>query len=141
MSPRSLQGQCGMLSLVRAGVFGWARPLPVPPRGQDSGEVVRPSSVMRLRQEEGVVADPGFSDWPDPLSLVGPRSFGLKLGFSIVGHPACPLFDALRHPRIITPTTAFIRKISHVTTPFKLGPLKIMNKHIVNFSRTDKTIS
>jgi hypothetical protein len=49
---------------------------------------------MQLRQKEGVVADPGFNDWPDQLSLARPRSFGLKLGFSIMGHLACSLFNA-----------------------------------------------
>jgi hypothetical protein len=59
---------------------------------------------VRLRQEEGVMADLGFNDWPGLLSLSRPRSFGLKLGFSIVGRLACPLFDALKHPGIMTPT-------------------------------------
>jgi hypothetical protein len=38
------------------------------------------------------MADLGFNDWPDPLNLARPRSFGLKLGFSIMGRPAYP-FD------------------------------------------------
>jgi hypothetical protein len=72
------------------------------PMGQDDERSLVALSVW-LRREEGVVADPGFSDWPDPLSLAGPRLFGLNLGFSIMGHSACLLFDALRHPGIITP--------------------------------------
>ena len=60
---------------------------------------------MRLRQKEGVMTNLGLSDWPDPLGLVGPRSFGLKLSFGIMGHPACRLVDALRHPGIIAPTS------------------------------------
>jgi hypothetical protein len=50
------------------------------------------------------VSDPGFSVWPSPLSLAGPRSFRLKFGFSIAGYPTCLLVDVLRHPGIITPT-------------------------------------
>ena len=52
------------------------------------------------------MAAPGLSDWPSPLSLAKPQSFGLKLGFSIAGHPAYLLVDVLRHPGIITPTVA-----------------------------------
>jgi hypothetical protein len=61
---------------VRADMVGWARPLPVPSRGRDRGEVVRALSVVRLRQEEGVVADPGLIVRPGLLSLAGPRSVG-----------------------------------------------------------------
>jgi hypothetical protein len=42
-----------MLVLVRAGTLGCALPLPIPPRGQDGGEVVRLSYIMRLRQKVG----------------------------------------------------------------------------------------
>ena len=52
------------------------------------------------------MADPGHSDWPSPLSLARPRSFGLKLGFGIAGRPAYLLVNVLRHPGIITPTVA-----------------------------------
>jgi hypothetical protein len=72
LSPRSLRGQCGVLVPVRAGTLGWARPLPVPSRGCDGGEVMRPSSAVRLRQEEGVVADPGLSVRSGLLGLTGP---------------------------------------------------------------------
>jgi hypothetical protein len=41
LSPRSLWSQCGVPALIRADVLGRARSLPVPPRGQDEGEVVR----------------------------------------------------------------------------------------------------
>jgi hypothetical protein len=34
---------------------------------------------VRLRQEEGVMADLGLSVWPSFLSSAGPRSFGLSL--------------------------------------------------------------
>jgi hypothetical protein len=34
-------GQCGVPTLVRAGMLGGARSLPVPLKGQDRGEVVR----------------------------------------------------------------------------------------------------
>jgi hypothetical protein len=61
---------------VRASTLGWTRPLPVPSRGRDGEEVVRPSSAMGLRQEEGIVADLGLSIRPGLLSLAGPRSFG-----------------------------------------------------------------
>jgi hypothetical protein len=49
-----------MLVLVNGGTLASARPLPVPSRGHDGGEVVRLSSAVRLRQEGGVVADPGL---------------------------------------------------------------------------------
>ena len=32
--------------------------------------------VMRLRQKEGVMADPGFGVWPGSLGSAGPQSFG-----------------------------------------------------------------
>ena len=35
--------------------------------------------VMRLRQKEGVMADPGLSVWPGSLGSAGPRSFGPSL--------------------------------------------------------------
>jgi hypothetical protein len=65
-----------MLVPVKAGTLGWARPLLVPSRGRDRGEVMRPSSIVRLRQEEGVIADPGLGVRPGLLDLAGPRSFG-----------------------------------------------------------------
>jgi hypothetical protein len=34
---------------------------------------------MRLRQEEGVMADLGLSVWPGLLNSAGPQSFGLSL--------------------------------------------------------------
>jgi hypothetical protein len=37
-------------------MLGYARPLLVPSWGHDGGEVVRHSSVVRLRQDEGVMA-------------------------------------------------------------------------------------
>ena len=49
-----------MLALTGTGVFGWAQPLHDPPRGRDGEEVMSLLFVMRLRQEEGVVADPGL---------------------------------------------------------------------------------
>jgi hypothetical protein len=72
----SLRGQCSVLVLVRAGVLGRARPLPVPSRGRDGGEVVHPSSVVRLRKEEGVVVDPGLSVRPGLLGSARLQSFG-----------------------------------------------------------------
>jgi hypothetical protein len=68
-----------MLVLVRAGTLGWARPLPVSSGGRDEGEVVCLLSIVRLRQEGGVVADPSLSIRPGLLGLAGPRSFGLSL--------------------------------------------------------------
>ena len=35
-----------MLVLVRAGMLGWARPLPIPFRGHDRGDVMLLSSVV-----------------------------------------------------------------------------------------------
>ena len=64
---------------VRLGALCRARPLPVPSRGHDGGEVVRLLSAMRLRQEEGVVTDPGLSVRPRSLGLAEPRSFGPSL--------------------------------------------------------------
>jgi hypothetical protein len=49
------------------------------------------------------VADLEFSDWPDPLNLAGPQSFGLKLGFRIMGRPTYLLYEASRHSGIVTP--------------------------------------
>ena len=60
-SDRSLQGQCGVPVLIRVGTLGWARPLPVPSRGRDGGEVMRLSSVVWLRHEGGVMANPSLS--------------------------------------------------------------------------------
>jgi hypothetical protein len=50
-------------------VFGYAQPLPVPPRGRDGGEVSCLSCVVRPRRKEG--------SWSSlSLALAGPRSFG-----------------------------------------------------------------
>ena len=68
-----------MLVIVKAGTLGWARPLPVPSGDRDGGEVMRLSSVVRLRQEKGVVANPGLNVRPGLLGLAGPRSFGPSL--------------------------------------------------------------
>jgi hypothetical protein len=65
------------------------------------------------------VANPGFSDWPGPLSLAGPRSFRLKLGFNIMGRPACLIFNALRQSGIITPTDMVLG----ITFLHTLGPI------------------
>ena len=65
-----------MLVVVRAGKVGWARPLPVPSEGRDGGEVVHLLSVVRLRWEEGVVADPSLSIQLGLLGLARPRPFG-----------------------------------------------------------------
>ena len=64
-----------MLVLVRAGTLGGARPLPVPYEGWDGGEVMRPLSAARLRQEEGIAATPGLRVRVGLLSLARPRSF------------------------------------------------------------------
>jgi hypothetical protein len=64
-----------VLILVRVGTLGWAQPLPVPFEGRDGGEVVHLSSAVGLRQEEGVVANPGLSVWLGLLGLAGPQSF------------------------------------------------------------------
>ena len=63
----------------RAGTLGYARPLPDPFGGRDGGEVTLLLSIMRLWEEEGVVADPGLSIQPALLGLAGPWSFGLLL--------------------------------------------------------------
>ena len=65
-----------MLVPIGAGTLGWARPLLVPSGGQDGGEVMCLLGAVRLRREEGIVADPGLSVWPSLPSLAGPRSFG-----------------------------------------------------------------
>jgi hypothetical protein len=46
--PWSLRGQCGVLTHIRVGTLGWIRPLLVPPRGQDSGEVMSFLYLVRL---------------------------------------------------------------------------------------------
>ena len=60
-----------MLIFVRVGMLGCARPLSVPSRDHDGGEVVSLSSAVWLRQEEGVMADPGLSVWPGSPGLAG----------------------------------------------------------------------
>jgi hypothetical protein len=65
-----------VLILVRVGTLGRARPLSVPSRGRDGVEVVHPSSVVQLRQEEGGIADPGLNVRPGLLSSARLRSFG-----------------------------------------------------------------
>jgi hypothetical protein len=44
--------------------------------GHDRVEVVRLSSAIRLRQEEGVVVDPSLSVRPSSRGLARPRSYG-----------------------------------------------------------------
>ena len=68
-----------MLVPIGAGTLGWARPLLVPSGGQDGGEVMCLLGAVRLRREEGVVADPGLSVRPGSLGLARPRLFGLLL--------------------------------------------------------------
>jgi hypothetical protein len=77
--PWSLRSQCDVSVLVMIDMLGWARPLPIPSRGRDGGEVVRLSSVVWLRYEGGVVADPCLIVRPGLLGLTEPRSFGLSL--------------------------------------------------------------
>ena len=50
-----------MPALARIGVHGGARPLLIPSRGHDGGELMRFSSAMWLRQEEEVMTDPSPS--------------------------------------------------------------------------------
>jgi hypothetical protein len=78
-----------MLALVRAGTPSYTRPLPVPPKGRDGGEVVRPLGAMRLRQEEGVVADPGLDAWPAPLGFRWASVARAFISCCIVGRVAC----------------------------------------------------
>ena len=68
-----------MRVLIRGGMLARARPLPIPSRGRDGGEVMRLSSAVQLRWEEWVVADPDLSAWPSLLGLTRPRSFRLLL--------------------------------------------------------------
>jgi hypothetical protein len=44
--------------------------------GHDRVEVVRLSSAIWLRQEEGVMVDPSLSVRPSSPGLAGPQSFG-----------------------------------------------------------------
>ena len=68
-----------MPNLDRTGVPGYARPLPIPPRGRGGGEVMA-SLVRRVAKEEGrVVAVPGLGVGSVLLGLTGPRSFGPSL--------------------------------------------------------------
>jgi hypothetical protein len=80
-----LRGQCGMLVLVRAGMLGWARPLSIPFGGHDREEVIRFSSAVRLRQEEGVMADPDLSVRLGSLGLAGPQSFRHFTSWCVAG--------------------------------------------------------
>jgi hypothetical protein len=74
--PSVLAGSVRLACLVRVDVLGGARPLPVPFRGHDGGEVVRFSCSVWLRQDEEVMADPGPSIWPGLLGSTGPWWFG-----------------------------------------------------------------
>ena len=65
-----------MPTLVRADMSGYARPLPVLPRGQDGGEVVRLLYVVRLSLMKG--------SWP-ALALVLGLVFLDQLGLSSLG--------------------------------------------------------
>jgi hypothetical protein len=76
-SPRSLRGQCGVPTLVRAGVSGRIRSLPVPPRGRGGGEVVRRSSAFDEGRGKRSWPTPALVLGPGPHGLAGPRSFGL----------------------------------------------------------------
>jgi hypothetical protein len=49
--------------LVRMGMPSYARPLPVPPRGQDGGDVVHVSCVVRL--------SPLMGSWPISALALG----------------------------------------------------------------------
>jgi hypothetical protein len=61
--------------LVRTGVPSYDRPLPIPPRGWDGGEVVR--LVCRATESaEGVATSLRLNAWPGFLGSAGPRSFG-----------------------------------------------------------------
>jgi hypothetical protein len=58
-----------MLTLVRADSLGWVRPLLVPPRSRDGGEVVSFLYVVQLSLMKGeVMADPGLGVQPGSLS-------------------------------------------------------------------------
>ena len=78
-----------MLVLVRKGALAGARALPVLSRGRDRGKVMRLSSAVQLRQEGGVMADPGLIVRPGLLGLAKPRSFGLFASWCIAGRVAC----------------------------------------------------
>jgi hypothetical protein len=58
---------------------GCARPLPIPPRGRDDGEVVCLLVRCVAKSDEWVMASLHLSAWPGFLGLAGPRSFGLLL--------------------------------------------------------------
>jgi hypothetical protein len=57
----------------------WARSLPIPSRDRDGREVMGPLGAMRIRREEGVVADPDLSVQSDLLGLARPWLLGLSL--------------------------------------------------------------
>jgi hypothetical protein len=65
--------------LVRVSMLGCARPLSVPSKGHDGGEVMCLSSVVWLRHGGGVGVDPGLSVQPGSPGLAGPQSFGPSL--------------------------------------------------------------
>jgi hypothetical protein len=90
---------CSLSESSALGGLDLSRPFPGvgTSRGRELLHSVRP------RQEGGVMAEPGLSDWPGPLGLAGPRSFGLKLSYNTMGRSACWLVNALRHPGIINP--------------------------------------
>jgi hypothetical protein len=56
-----------MLTLVRADSLGWVRPLLVPPRSRDGGEVMSFLYVVQLSLMK-VMADPGLGVQPGSLS-------------------------------------------------------------------------
>ena len=79
MTSNRTEGSVQRACPCQRGTLAGARPVPIPSRGHDGGEVARLSSTVRLRQEGGVVSDPGLIVWPGLLGLAGPQSCGLSL--------------------------------------------------------------
>ena len=74
-------------------------------QGLGRGEVMRLSSVMRPRQEGGVMADPGLAAWPGLFVLAGPQLFGPSLADVLRAAWPANLIGALGHPQGYNPNT------------------------------------
>jgi hypothetical protein len=68
-----------MPALVRAGMLGVARSLPISPKGRDGGEVMRSYSACGEGRDKRSWPAPALVSSLGPRSLARPRSFGLIL--------------------------------------------------------------
>jgi hypothetical protein len=65
-------------------------------------------SVVRLRQEEGVVVDLGLGVWPGSLGLAGPRPFRILLA-GVLRSRSLLTNQCLETPRDYNPDTHILK--------------------------------